>query len=86
MNTNELYSLYKYLSNCLINNKNADYVPDENAVMRLYIQIIHGEAKRKDFLIHAIKDMMNYIKENNIKEVNSILMVKFNRIYGENKR
>lgn len=82
MNIEELYSLYNYISERLME-ENTSYLPDENAVMNLYLQMIHGQANRKDFLICAINDMLDYVKVNNIKEVKSLLMVKFNRIYGK---
>lgn len=80
MNIQELYSLYKYISDWL-REENADYLPDENAVMNLYLEMLHGTSNRKDFLIYAIQDMLDYVKVNNVKEVKSMLIVKFNRLY-----
>ena len=80
-NIQELYSLYNYVSDRL-REENTDYLPDENAVMNLYLGMLHGQVSRKDFLIQAIKDMLDYVKVNNIKEVKSLLLVKFNRLYG----
>lgn len=80
MNVTELYSLYKYMSGCL---EDMDYLVYETGVLNLYNKMLNGEANRKDFLIFAIQDMMDYIKKNNIEGVKSTLMIRFNRIYGK---
>lgn len=78
MNVAELYGLYQYISRRLVD---SNYLVYETGVLNLYDRMLNGEANRKDFLIFAIQDMLEYIKENNIEGVKSTLMVKFNRIY-----
>lgn len=80
MSIEELYSLYKCISKKL-RDENMDYSPEENAMMNLYLMAIHGCATRRDFLIYAIQDMLNFIKVNNIKEIQNTLIVKFNQTY-----
>lgn len=82
MNIEELHRLYKYISDRLEEDESAGYLVYEPTVLDLYHKILDGEASRKDFLIFAIRDMLSYIKENNIEGVKSTLMVKFNRLYG----
>lgn len=80
MNISELYGLYQYISGRL---EDSDYLVYETGVLNLYDKMLNGEANRKDFLIFAIQDMMDYIKKNNIEGVKSTLMIRFNRIYGK---
>lgn len=80
MNVAELYGLYQYISGRLVD---SNYLVYETGVLNLYDKMLNGAANRKDFLIFAIQDMLEYIKENNIEGVKSTLMVKFNRIYGK---
>lgn len=82
MNITELYRLYNYIEERL-DDINASYLVYEPAVLDLYRKMLEGKANRKDFLIFAIKDMLSYVKENNIEEVKSTAIVRFNRIYGE---
>lgn len=90
MNLNELYSLYNYLNRTIenfyidnmTNNTDIDpYLENENMVLDLYHQILHGKATRKDFLISSIKDMVYYIDKNQIKGVYSTLLFRFRNKY-----
>lgn len=80
MTLNELYSLYQYLSKQL---ENTAYMVYETGVLDLYEKVLHGKASRKNFLIFAIKDMLAFVRENNIEGVKSTSMVRFNRLYGK---
>lgn len=82
MNISELYYLYKYISEQL-EEKNTDYMVYENGVLELYEKMLNGEANRKDFLIFAINDMLDYIKKNNIEGIKSTAILRFNRIYKQ---
>ena len=86
MNIAELYHLYKYISERLEENGDAEYLVYEPAVLDLYKKMLDGNATRKDFLVFAIKDMLDYVKANNIEGVKCTAMVKFDRIYGEEKK
>lgn len=83
MNVKELYGLYQYLDTAL---QKHTYTVYEYGVLTLYQKMLHGEVSRKDFLIFAIKDMMSYIEDNEIKDIKSTLMVKFRRVYINQKR
>lgn len=94
MTIQELYGLYNYLNRVIENyymdemtkgnNFDAEpYLVNENMVLNLYHEILHGEATRKDFLISAIKDMIYYMEKNDIQEAKSTLLLKFKRIYGK---
>ena len=81
MNISELYSLYQRLHEIVDEDDN--YFIDENGIWKLYNEILHGEAGRKDCLIYAICDMLLYIKRNNIEKPKSTLLWRFERIYGK---
>lgn len=83
MNVAELYHLYKYISEQLNENENTDYLVYEPAVIDLYDKMLNGEVNRKDFLIFAIGDMLDYIKKNNIEGIKSTAILRFNRIYKQ---
>lgn len=86
MNLQELYALYISL-NSIIENYYMDnidfdpYLEDENIILSLYHQILHGKVTRKDFLVFSVKDMLYYLKSNNLDKPKSSLLVKFERIY-----
>lgn len=83
MNVAELYRLYNYISEQLNENENTDYLVYEPAVIDLYDKMLNGEVNRKDFLIFAIGDMLDYIKTNNIEGIKSTAILRFNRIYKQ---
>ena len=78
MTINELYSVYQYISNQL---EDTDYVVFESGVLKLFDDILNGKASRKDTLIFAIKDMLEYAEENNVV-LKSSLIIRFKRVYG----
>lgn len=92
MGIQELYYLYNYLDKIIIDDEEwkinegifiETYMPDEYGIWQLYRKIIEGEATRKDFLIFAIKDMIDYIDKNNItvSGTKSTFILKFKRLY-----
>lgn len=84
MTVKELYDLYIYISGQLEENNAIDYLVYEPGALELYEKMLNGEANRKDFLVFAIKDMLSYIKENNIENIKSTRIVKFNRLFKDN--
>jgi len=83
MNVAELYRLYQYISEQLNEDGHTDYLVYEPAVIDLYEKMLNGEANRKDFLVFAITDMLDYIKKNNIEGIKSTAILRFNRIYKQ---
>ena len=81
MNVAELYRLYQYISERLDEDEHANYLVYEPAVIDLYEKMLNGEACRKDFLVFAISDMLDYIQKNNIDGIKSTAILRFKRIY-----
>lgn len=81
LNIAELHHLYTYLKDRLDELEFCNYSIDENGLYQLSMEILNGESTRKDLLIFAIKDMLEYIDKNEIKGIASTLMVSFKRIY-----
>lgn len=80
MNIAELHHLYNYIAGRL-DDAGVNYLVYEPGVLDLYNKILNGEAGRKDFLIFAIRDMLDCVKENNVEGVKSTLLVRFERLY-----
>ena len=80
MTIEELFELYQCLNKILLD-LNADYLISETAALEFYQKILLGKAKRKDLLIAEIKNMLSYMRQQNLPTPKRSLLVRFTRIY-----
>ncbi len=66
MTVEHLYNLYKYLEE-KVYYSDFSYDVYEPGVLDLYNKLLHGEVGRRNFLVFAIKDILDCLENKNLQ-------------------